>query len=99
MKEMNLKGNESLADLTTGELYLFHSSDKACTEEDALWGVFDRREENGRILLETMSCDLRHFEKWTLLPEGFCFGRLASRAELRDYVTNLTYAECTQHCE
>lgn len=79
-----------------GELYLFHPSDYACPAEESLWGVFDKTE-NGTILLESSSHDLKYFRVWHPLTDEYRFARLASRDELRDYAMKLArYEYCME---
>lgn len=77
---------------TMGELYLFHPTAADCPAEGALWGVFDKRS-GDEILLESSSEDLHRFRTWHRLPDGYRFCRRATRAELRDYMFNLSLAE------
>lgn len=77
---------------SAGEVYLFHRTDPLCPAESSLWGVFDKRTENS-IFLESSTRDLRYFRKWHKLPEGYCFSRLATRSELRDYTAGLQWFE------
>ncbi len=67
-----------------GELYLFHSTNRECPTSGSLWGVYDR-EEDGVVYLESSTLDMRLFEIWHPLPNRYCYSRLATRAELRDY--------------
>lgn len=79
-----------------GELYLFHPTDPACPAEESLWGVFDKTE-NGTILLESSSHDLKYFRVWHPLTDEYRFARLASRDELRDYAMKLArYEYCME---
>ena len=79
-----------------GELYLYHRSDRRCPSESSLWGVFDRATDD-LILLETCSRDLLKFYFWHRLPSVYHYARRATRAELRDYIADLTYSECVSH--
>ncbi len=81
--------------METGELYLFHTSDATCPAATSLWGVIDR-EHNGLIYLESSSRNLRDFRLWHPLPHGYRHHRLASRSELRDYITAQTRFELQQ---
>lgn len=83
----------------SGELYLFHRGNKRDTSNDSLWGVFDKRI-GKRIYLESSSGDLRHFRLWHPLPKCYRCRRLATRSEIRDYVTGLIWTEChLRSCE
>ena len=86
---------QTLSNLSPGELYLFHKDDPNCPLEGALWGIYDHHEE-GMICLESMSYDLQHFERWAFLPQSYRYGRISTRAELRDYMANATYSECSE---
>ncbi|NBJ06763.1 hypothetical protein D1647_11325 [Alistipes sp. Z76] len=74
-----------------GEVYLFHPADPSCPSEDSLWGMFDKRED-GEILLESMTCDLRRFVMRQPLPAVYRYCRLATRKELVDYMTDIAFA-------
>lgn len=76
-----------------GELYLFHPSDAACPPDGSLWGLVDRSED-GTVLLESSSLDLCSFRLHHPLPHDYRHHRAATRAELRDYIWNLAWAEC-----
>lgn len=76
-----------------GELYLFHHNDPRCPAKGSLWGIFDRRE-LGCLYLESSSLDLQTFYPYHILPVGYRYCRLASRGELRDYLSGLIYSEC-----
>ena len=76
-----------------GEVYLFHQSDAACPAESSLWGIVAGRCKS-RIQLES-SCDaeLHDFVLYGLLPSEYRYYRLATRAELHDYVYALALCE------
>lgn len=78
--------------LIPGELYLFHRSDAGCPAEGSLWGVYDKRVK-GRVYLESGTEDMVRFCKWIRLPDGYRYCRLSTRAELRDYISRLLWAE------
>ena len=75
-----------------GDLYLFHPSNPHCSAKTSLWGIYDKRED-GIIYLESSTLNLVHFKKWHPLPEHYCYYRLATRSELRDYMYNMGYYE------
>ena len=74
--------------LHAGEVYLFHKSDPLCPAVGSLWGMYDKRIEDG-IYLESSTENLCFFRKWHLLPSCYRYFRLSTRAELRDYMVNL----------
>ncbi len=76
----------------SGELYLFHPTDPSCPASESLWGLFDKAAE-GRLFLESSSSDLLCFDLWHPLPAEYRYGRLATRAELRDYAFALAAYE------
>ena len=78
----------------SGELYLFHPTDPSCLASESLWGLFDKAAE-GRLFLESSSSDLLCFDLWHPLPAEYRYGRLATRAELRDYAFSLACAQDT----
>lgn len=75
-----------------GELYLFLSGSGCCSSSESLWGIYDRTED-GVIYLESSTLDMRLFDIWHPLPEGYFYSRLATRSELRDYMYNLGCCE------
>lgn len=75
--------------LRCGEVYLFSKTDERCDPETSLWGLFDKRLENGTVMLEAMTSDLREFESWVALPADFRYVRLSTRDELRDFAYSL----------
>lgn len=77
----------------SGDLYLFHPTDRACPAAGSLFGIYDKTAE-GIIYLESSSSDLIHFRLWHRLPDDCCYCRRASRRELRDYIFNLACHEC-----
>ncbi|MBR4028044.1 MAG: hypothetical protein IKJ08_00475 [Alistipes sp.] len=90
MKKLNdIKDIESLV---AGELYLFLSGSGCCPSSESLWGIYDRTED-GVIYLESSTLDMRLFDIWHPLPEGYFYSRLATRSELRDYMYNLGCCE------
>ncbi len=72
-----------------GEVYLFSKTDEACDPRTSLWGLFDRRLENGTVMLEAMTTNLSDFESWVALPPDFRYVRLSTRDELRDFAYSL----------
>ena len=72
-----------------GDVYLFSRTDEECSPETSLWGLFDKRLENGTIFLEAMTTNLRDFESWVALPPDFRYVRLSTRDELRDFAYSL----------
>lgn len=94
--KMFLQMNAStLSCLECGELYLFGVTEDG-TSPDVVWGVVDKVAE-GRIYLESCSCDLQKFEKWRMLDEKYRYFRLSSRDELRDYTVALVFDESRLH--
>lgn len=75
-----------------GEVYLFHPANSQCPNEESLWGLYDKCEEN-TVYLETCSWDHRHFFRGQRLPVEYRFCRLATREELRDYIVNSICSE------
>lgn len=76
----------------SGEVYLFHTTKPHCPAISSLWGVVSSAE-NGTILLESGTLDLLTFTHWQPLDPRYRYWRRASRAELRDYISNLIYHE------
>ncbi|MFR9547128.1 MAG: hypothetical protein SNJ29_16360 [Rikenellaceae bacterium] len=75
-----------------GDLYLFHRSDPKCPAEESLWGMYDKQ--CGEVIhLESSSSDLHYFRSWHILSPCYHYVRLATRAELRDYMFNLAWYE------
>lgn len=72
--------------LEPGELYFFASP---LSPECGVWGLFERMDRRQGVLLAACSGDLQHFNLWTPLPSGYTCCRLASRAELRDFLLRL----------
>ena len=64
--------------LLSGELYLFHSTNRPSPATGSLFGIIDKTSD-GIIYLEASSRD---------------YYRRASRSELRDYLFNLAWYEC-----
>lgn len=75
-----------------GEVYLFHKENSECPNEDSLWGLYDKFEEN-TVYLETCTLDQKHFFREQRLPAEYRFCRLATREELRDYIVNSICSE------
>ena len=75
-----------------GELYLFHPTNPRCPSSSSLWGFYDKRIKEV-IYLEHSSHNLRNFRLWHPLPTRYCYYRLATRDELRDYMYNMGYAD------
>ena len=78
--------------LLSGELYLFHPTDRNCPAVTSLFGIFDKLAD-GILYLESSSSDLIHFRLWHRLSGDYCCCRRASRSELRDYIFNLACYE------
>lgn len=78
-----------------GEVYIFHRSDENCPVRGSLWAVFDKCI-GSDIYLESSSEDLRMFELWHKLPDDYKYCRLATRAELRDFMFALAWYERTR---
>lgn len=72
-----------------GDVYLFSRTDERCDPDTSLWGMFDKRLENGTVFLEAMTMNLRDFESWVALPSDFKYVRLSTRDELRDFAYSL----------
>lgn len=79
--------------LIPGELYLFYGIARRGVTRVPLWGIFDRCDDEC-IYLESSSRNLLDFRLWHRLPSRYRRYRLATRAELRDYVANLLCFEC-----
>lgn len=82
--------------LESGSLYLFHRTDRSCPPHGSLWGIFDKVAE-GSVCLESSTLDMRSFRLWHAVDGSYRFCRLATPAELRDYVANLICYECECH--
>ncbi len=80
-----------------GELYLFHLEDPACPAEECLWGCYEDRGDECKIILENSTVDLHLFRLKGELPKAYKYHRLATRAELRDYAYALARYECRLH--
>ena len=80
-----------------GEVYLFHPSDAECPAESSLWGIFGNRSRTQVFLESSAAADLEHFVLSGLLPIDYRYCRLASRAEMRDYVYALACCERRRH--
>mgnify|MGYP001513243720 FL=1 len=65
--------------LEPGGLYLFFP---AAAPSGGLWGIFERHDRRGGVLLAVCSSDLRGFELWSPLPSGYTSCRPASQEEL-----------------
>ena len=80
---------DDLADETylpiVDELYIFHAGNPTCPTDETLWGFISEIDARG-VLLEHGSTDLRNFRIWYALPTKYRYCRLATRAELRDYM-------------
>ena len=72
-------------DFIPGHIYVFNSSGDR--DETAVWGVFDRRQ-NETIFMEVMSSDMHDFIYGRALPSALCFVREASHEEVRDFAFN-----------
>ena len=80
-------------DFRSGEIYLFHTDDPNCPSDSSLWAkIF----EDNRI--EAYTTDLRTFTLWKPLPAKYRYCRLATREELRDFITGYAYYEALQSC-
>lgn len=84
--------------LLSGELYLFHHSDRSCPASNSLSGIIDKTSD-GIIYLESSSLDLLQFRLWHRLPKHYRYYRRASGSELRDYIFNLACYECRTRSE
>ena len=85
-------GRTSLRRFRAGDVYLFHRYDRRCPSRKSLWGIFDKQIDTS-IYLESSSKDLRKFELWHKLSADYKFCRLATRAELRDFMFALALYE------
>ena len=65
--------------LEPGGLYLCFP---AAAPSGGLWGIFERHDRRGGVLLAVCSSDLRGFELWSPLPSGYTSCRPASQEEL-----------------
>ena len=92
----HLKHSLSATRFEPGELYIFHTSNPQCPQNESLWGVFDKCD-HGKIILESGSCNHRDFMLWSPLPDEYQFCRLATRSELRDYTYNIATHELERH--
>ena len=97
----NLKNNANMKrpkqknrqrSFVSGDLYLFHTTKRHCPARSSLWGIYDKSEQ-GVIYLESSTFDLQHFFLRDHLPSKYRYSRLATRAELRDYMYNMVCAE------
>ena len=84
---MKRRANEK-AQLRSGELYLFHSSNPDCPSSSSLWGVYDKTS-NGRIYLEHCTTNHRQFQLRYKLPLQYRFHQMSTGSALRDYMYNL----------
>ena len=71
-----------------GELYIFSPSEHWAKTDPLLWGIFDKQTPDGQIMLEASTRDFINFTLWKPLPPEYVYCRLATRAELRDFVFN-----------
>lgn len=85
---MNKRTPARKSSFRIGELYLFHPSNPRCPSATSLWEFYDKAKD-GFIILEHSTLDLRHFRLRHYLPKLYRYYRLATRAELRDYMYNL----------
>lgn len=92
-KEMKISNRPAPQAFISGDLYLFHPTDRSCPVTGSLFGIFDKIAD-GILYLESSSSDLIHFRLWHRLPDDYCCCRRASRRELRDYIFNLACCEC-----
>ena len=79
-----------------GEVYLFHARDPLCGPCGSLWATYDKTC-GGRIHLEASTSDHRRFALRQELPDSYRYCRLATRDELRDYMTNAAFALVSIH--
>ena len=85
MKKRNRTDHQAFI---SGELYLFHPTDRSCSATGSLFGIFDKIAD-GILYLESSSSDLIHFRLWHRLPDDYSCCRRASHREHRDYFFNL----------
>lgn len=82
--------------LESGRLCLFSRTGRSCPPHGSLWGILDKVAE-GSVCLESSTLDMRSFRLWHFVDGSYRFCRLATPAELRDYVANLICYECECH--
>ena len=87
--------NVSKCRLKSDEVYLFNTSEWSCPPVGSLWGMVSAVGE-GAVCLESSSRDLREFRLWHSLPPEYCYSRLATRRELRDYMYQLACWESSR---
>lgn len=97
-----MKTQETAIDLKqfefeAGEVYLFHPTDAACPAESSLWGIVAERSKSRIYLESSCSADLHNFVLYGPLPCDYRYCRLATRAELHDYVYALALCERRLH--
>lgn len=79
------------------EVYLFHTDDPNCPGNSSLWALIN--EFDGYSLrIESYTTNLRTFTLWRPLPAIYRYCRLASRRELREFISNYAYYEVLQYC-
>lgn len=79
-----------------GEVYLFNIRDPRCAAHDSLWATYDKHCA-GAIHLEAVTRDSRRFVLRKTLPAAYRYCRVATRSELRDYMTGMALAMNTMH--
>lgn len=89
---MKKHGKHAPTRLHANELYLFHPFDKRCPSHGSLWGIFDKHI-GQEVFLESYTVDMIEYGRWYKLPDRYRHCRLASRAELKDYMYYLAIYE------
>lgn len=79
-----------------GEVYLFSVADPLCGARGSLWATYDKSC-GGEIHLEACTSDRRRFVLWHVLPGAYRYCRMATRDELREYMTDMAFAQCGGH--
>lgn len=79
------------------EVYLFHPNDPSCPNSTSLWAlIFEFDGDSLRV--ESYTTDLRTFTLWKPLPPKYKYCRMATREELRQFISNYAYYEALQSC-
>lgn len=80
-----------------GEVYLLHANDPNCPSDGSLWALISESDE-AALRVESCSSNLRTFTLWKPLPTKYKYCRLATREELREFISNYAYYEALQSC-
>lgn len=78
-----------------GEVYLLHTDDPDCPSDGSLWVLISESDEDS-LRIESYSSNLRTFTLWKPLPTKYKYCRLATRVELREFISNYAYYEALQ---